>query len=59
MNLAILFKNPKSEYRISKQIRDSNLKIRNFSVLKIRILIIRACFGFHLPAEQVLWQAGI
>ena len=38
----------KSEYRISKQIRNSNLKIGNFSVLKIRILIIRGCFGFQI-----------
>jgi hypothetical protein len=48
MNLALLFKNPKSEYRISKQIRNSNLKIGNFSVLKIRILIIRGYLGFQI-----------
>jgi hypothetical protein len=39
--------NPKSEFRISKQIQNPNFKILNFSPLGNWYFDIRACFGFR------------
>jgi len=52
-------RNPKSEYRNPKQARISKIQIPQTFCFQHFIFGLLNCFEFRLPAEQVLWQAGI